>query len=92
MAHVTELRVALTVADFDEAVASTATPSDSNSWPTGVATTAASSSSRRGRATLELFDQAQAERVDAIEVGHRVSVALGPGVDGRPMIGRWDFG
>jgi len=26
-----------------------------------------------GRATLELFDQAQAEAVDAIEVGHRVS-------------------
>jgi uncharacterized glyoxalase superfamily protein PhnB len=50
-----------------------ATRSGSNSWPTGVTTTAASCSFQRARATLELFDQAQAAKVDAIEAGRRVS-------------------
>ena len=73
MGEVTELRVALTVADFDEALAFTATRSASSSWPTGAQRTDASSSSRRGRATLELFDESQADTIDAIEAGRRVS-------------------
>src|SRR6478735_4109951 len=50
MANVTELRVALTVEDFDRAVAF-----------------------YRDALGLELFDSAQAESVDAIEAGRRVS-------------------
>ena len=73
MANVTELRVALTVEDFDQALAfyRDALGLDQVAdW---------SSESGRvvvldvGRATLELFDQAQAESVDAIEAGRRVS-------------------
>jgi catechol 2,3-dioxygenase-like lactoylglutathione lyase family enzyme len=73
MANVTELRVALTVADFGQALAfyrDTLGLEQVADW---------SSASGRvvvldaGRATLELFDQAQAETVDAIEAGRRVS-------------------
>ena len=73
MANVTELRVALTVADFGQAVAfyrDALGLEQIADW---------SSESGRvvvldaGRATLELFDQAQAESVDAIEAGRRVS-------------------
>ena len=73
MASVTELRVALTVQDFDQALAfyRDALGLDQIAdW---------SSASGRvvvldaGRATLELLDEAQAEAVDAIEAGHRVS-------------------
>ncbi len=73
MANVTELRVALTVADFGQAVAfyrDALGLEQIADW---------SSASGRvvvldaGRATLELFDQAQAESVDAIEAGRRVS-------------------
>ena len=73
MGKVTELRVALTVADFDQAVAfyrDTLGLAQLADW---------SSESGRailleaGRATLELFDEAQAETVDAIEAGRRVS-------------------
>jgi len=70
---VTELRVALTVADFGRAVAfyrDALGLEQLADW---------SSESGRvivldaGRATLELFDHAQAEAVDAIEAGARVS-------------------
>jgi lactoylglutathione lyase len=73
MATVTELRVALTVQDFDQALAfyRDALGLDQIAdW---------SSASGRvvvldaGQATLELLDEAQAEAVDAIEAGHRVS-------------------
>lgn len=73
MANVTELRVALTVADFGQAVAfyrDTLGLQQLADW---------SSESGRvvvldaGRATLELLDHAQAQAVDTIEAGHRVS-------------------
>jgi catechol 2,3-dioxygenase-like lactoylglutathione lyase family enzyme len=73
MPGVTELRVALTVADFDTAVAfyrdALGLPQVAD-W---------SSSDGRvmlleaGRATLELLDQPQAATVDMIEAGRRVS-------------------
>jgi lactoylglutathione lyase len=73
---VTELRVALTVEDFDEAVAfyrDALGLEQLADW---------SSEGGRvvlldgGRATLELFDEAQAETVDRIETGRRVSGAV----------------
>ncbi len=73
MANVTELRVALTVTDFGQALAfyrDALGLEQLADW---------SSDSGRvvvldaGRATLELFDDAQAETVDAIEAGRRVS-------------------
>jgi catechol 2,3-dioxygenase-like lactoylglutathione lyase family enzyme len=73
MATVTELRVALTVQDFDQTLAfyRDALGLDQIAdW---------SSASGRvvvldaGQATLELLDEAQAEAVDVIEAGHRVS-------------------
>ena len=73
MGEVTELRVALTVADFDEAVAfyrdavGLEQLADWSGEDGRVILLAA------GRATLEIFDQAQADKVDAIEAGHRVS-------------------
>jgi methylmalonyl-CoA/ethylmalonyl-CoA epimerase len=70
---VTELRVSLTVDDFDRAVAFYRDA-------LGLAQVADWTSERgrvilldAGRATLELFDQGQAEMVDEIEVGRRVS-------------------
>src|SRR5262245_32912271 len=73
MAGVTELRVTLTVEDFDQALAfyrdalGLEQVGDWSSEPGRGLTRGAS------RATLELFDQAQAESVDAIEAGRRVS-------------------
>jgi len=73
MADVTELRVALTVEDFDQALAfyrdalGLEQVADWSSESGRVVVLDA------GRATLELFDQAQAESVDAIEAGRRVS-------------------
>jgi len=70
---VSELRVALTVADFDRALAV---------YRDGLGLTELADWSSEqgrvvlldaGRATLELFDERQAEMVDAIEVGRRVS-------------------
>ena len=73
MASVTELRVALTVQDFDEALAfyRDALGLDQMAdWssPSGRVVVLDA-----GRATLELLDEAQAETVDAIEAGRRVS-------------------
>jgi lactoylglutathione lyase len=71
--NVTELRVALTVSDFDQAVAfyrdalGLAQLADWSSESGRVILLEA------GRATLELLDEAQAETVDEIEAGRRVS-------------------
>ena len=73
MADVTELRVALTVENFDQALAfyrdalGLEQVADWSSESGRVVVLDA------GRATLELFDHAQAESVDAIEAGRRVS-------------------
>ena len=73
MTKVTELRLTLTVDDFDRALAfyrdalGLEQLADWSSDGGRVVVLEA------GRATLELFDQDQAEAVDAIEVGHRVS-------------------
>ena len=73
MGNVTELRVALTVEDFDQALAfyrdalGLEQVADWSSESGRVVVLDA------GRATLELFDHAQAESVDAIEAGRRVS-------------------
>jgi methylmalonyl-CoA/ethylmalonyl-CoA epimerase len=73
MSEVTELRVALTVDGFDEAVAfyrdalGLEQLADWSSEEGRVVLLEA------GRATLELFDEAQAATVDGIEAGRRVS-------------------
>jgi uncharacterized glyoxalase superfamily protein PhnB len=73
MANVTELRVALTVQDFGQALAfyrdalGLEQLADWSSESGRVVVLGA------GRATLELLDNAQAETVDAIEAGRRVS-------------------
>ncbi|MGZ4390423.1 MAG: VOC family protein [Gaiellaceae bacterium] len=73
MTEITELRIVLTVADFDQAVTfyrdalGLEQEADWSSDDGRVVLLAG------GRATLELFDEAQAEHVDAIEAGRRVS-------------------
>jgi lactoylglutathione lyase len=73
MAGVTELRIALTVENFDQALAfyrdalGLELIADWSSETGRVVVLDA------GRATLELLDDAQAETVDAIEAGRRVS-------------------
>jgi len=76
MANVTELRVALTVEDFDQALAfyrDVLGLEQLADWSSGTGRVIALDA---GRATLELFDRAQAESVDAIEAGRRVSGAV----------------
>jgi lactoylglutathione lyase len=73
MPDVRELRVALTVEDYDAAVAfyrDALGLREAESWvrPNGRGTILDA-----GRATLELFDLQQAETLDEIEVGRRVS-------------------
>ena len=71
--NVTELRVALTVANFDEAVAfyrNAVGLEQIADWSTENGRVVVLNA---GRATLELFDEAQAEFVDEIEAGRRVS-------------------
>jgi catechol 2,3-dioxygenase-like lactoylglutathione lyase family enzyme len=73
MASVTELRIALTVQDFDQALAfyrDALGLEQIADWSSGAGRVVALDA---GRATLELFDDAQAETVDAVEAGHRVS-------------------
>jgi len=76
MADVTELRVALTVSDFDGSLAfyrdalGLTQIADWSSHGGRVVVFEA------GRATLELFDESQAETVDMIEAGRRVSGAV----------------
>jgi lactoylglutathione lyase len=71
--NVTELRVALTVANFDEALAfyrDAVGLEQIADWSTDNGRVVVLNA---GRATLELFDEAQAELVDEIEAGRRVS-------------------
>jgi lactoylglutathione lyase len=73
MANVTELRVALTVQDFDKALAfyrDALGLEQLADWSSGSGRVVVLGA---GRATLELLDHAQAETVDAIEAGRRVS-------------------
>lgn len=73
MANVTELRVALTVEDFGQALAfyrDVLGLEQIADWSSAAGRVVALDA---GRATLELFDHAQAEAVDAIEAGRRVS-------------------
>jgi catechol 2,3-dioxygenase-like lactoylglutathione lyase family enzyme len=73
MPTVTELRVALTVKDFAQALAfyrDTLGLEQLADWSSEVGRVVVLDA---GRATLELLDHAQAETVDAIEAGRRVS-------------------
>jgi len=73
MASVTELRVVLTVQDFDQALSfyrDALGLEQIADWSSGAGRVVALGA---GQATLELFDDAQAEAVDAIEAGRRVS-------------------
>ena len=73
MANVTELRVALTVEDFDQAVAFYRDALGLEQIADWSSATGRVVVLEAGRATLELFDNAQAESVDAIKAGRRVS-------------------
>jgi len=73
MANVTELRVALTVQDFGQALAfyrDTLGLEQIADWSSETGRVVVLGA---GRATLELLDDAQAETVDTIEAGRRVS-------------------
>jgi len=73
MANVTELRVALTVQDFRQALAfyrDTLGLEQIADWSSETGRVVVLDA---GRATLELLDDAQAETVDAIEAGRRVA-------------------
>jgi catechol 2,3-dioxygenase-like lactoylglutathione lyase family enzyme len=73
MANVTELRVALTVKDFGQALAfyrDALGLEELADWSSEAGRVVVLDA---GRATLELLDHAQAETVDAIEAGRRVS-------------------
>jgi len=72
MANVTELRVALTVEDFDRAVAFYRDALGLEQIADWSSATGRVVVLEAGRATLELFDSAQAESVDAIEARRRV--------------------
>ena len=76
MGDVTELRIALTVADFDAALAlyrDALGLEQVADWTSDDGRVVVLSG---GRATLELFDEAQAAYVDSIEAGGRVSGAV----------------
>lgn len=73
MAGVTELRVALTVDDFDEACAFYRDALGLRQIADWSSDTGRVVLLEAGRATLELLDAAQAEAVDRIEAGRRVS-------------------
>jgi methylmalonyl-CoA/ethylmalonyl-CoA epimerase len=73
MTNVTELRVALTVQDFGQALAfyrDTLGLEQIADWSSETGRVVVLDA---GRATLELLDEAQAETVDTIEAGRRVS-------------------
>ena len=69
MGNVTELRVALTVEDFDQAVAFYRDALGLEQIADWSSATGRVVVLEAGRATLELFDNAQAESVDEIEAG-----------------------
>ena len=72
----TELRVALTVPDFDEALGFYRDALGLEQLADWSSETGRVVLLGAGRATLELLDEAQAETVDAIEAGGRVSGAV----------------
>ena len=69
----TELRVALTVQDFDQALAFYRDALGLDQIADWSSVSGRVVVLDAGRATLELLDEAQAEAVDAIEAGRRVS-------------------
>ena len=76
MSGVTELRVAMTVTDFDEALTfyrDTLGLEQIADWSSDDGRVVVLDG---GRATLELLDEAQADTVDRIEAGRRVSGAV----------------
>src|SRR6516165_4834217 len=73
MANVTELRIALTVEDFGQALAFYRDALGLEQVADWSSATGRVVVLDAGRATLELLDAAQAETVDAIEAGRRVS-------------------
>jgi methylmalonyl-CoA/ethylmalonyl-CoA epimerase len=73
MAEVTELRIALTVNDFDQALAFYRDALGLEQVADWSSETGRVVVLNAGRATLELLDDAQAGSVDAIEAGRRVS-------------------
>jgi lactoylglutathione lyase len=73
MPDVTELRVALTVADFDGALAFYRDALGLQQMADWSSDTGRVVLLEAGRATLELLDDAQAATVDRIEAGQRVS-------------------
>jgi methylmalonyl-CoA/ethylmalonyl-CoA epimerase len=73
---VTELRVALTVADFDEALRFYRDALGLEQLADWSSETGRVVVLEAGRATLELLDEPQAETVDAIEAGGRVTGAV----------------
>ncbi len=73
MAEVTELRVALTVPDFDEALRFYRDALGLEQIADWSSETGRVILLEAGRATLELLDEPQAETVDEFEVGARVS-------------------
>jgi methylmalonyl-CoA/ethylmalonyl-CoA epimerase len=73
MSEVTELRVALTVPDFDRAIAFYRDALGFEELADWSSDTGRVILLDAGRATLELLDEAQAASVDRIETGHRVS-------------------
>jgi methylmalonyl-CoA/ethylmalonyl-CoA epimerase len=73
MANVTELRIALTVKDFGQALAfyrDALGMEQLADWSSESGRVVALDA---GRAVLELLDEAQADTVDAVEAGRRVS-------------------
>ena len=73
VAAVTELRVALTVADFEEALRFYRDALGLEQLADWSSETGRVVVLEAGRATLELLDEPQAETVDAVEAGGRVS-------------------
>jgi methylmalonyl-CoA/ethylmalonyl-CoA epimerase len=73
---VTELRVVLTVADFDEAVAFYRDALGLEQFADWSSEAGRVIAFEAGRATLEIFDEGQAELVDSIEAGRRVSSTI----------------
>lgn len=73
MADVTELRLALTVADVDAALAFYRDALGLEQVADWSSETGRVVLLQAGRATLELLDEAQAETIDSIEAGGRVT-------------------